>query len=82
MPAAQWAYRNGVREALIVVSDYAPGHDARDAFRQAFTAAGGTIKDIALIPLNVVDFAPHVQAILDKRPGAVYVFMPAGPTLA
>ena len=80
VPAAQWAFRNGVREALIVVSDYAPGHDARDAFRQAFTAAGGTIKDVSLIPLNVVDFAPHVQAILDKRPGAVYVFMPAGPT--
>lgn len=80
VPAAQWAARNNIREALIAVSDYAPGHDARDAFRQAFTAAGGTIKDITMIPLNVVDFAPHVQGILDKRPGAVYVFMPAGPT--
>jgi branched-chain amino acid transport system substrate-binding protein len=78
LPVAQWAARNGVREALIAVSDYAPGHDARDAFRQAFTAAGGTIKDVTLIPLNVVDFAPYIQAILDQHPGAVYVFMPAG----
>jgi branched-chain amino acid transport system substrate-binding protein len=78
LPVAQWAARNGISEALIAVSDYAPGHDARDAFRQAFTAAGGTIKDTTLIPLSAVDFAPYVQTILDKRPGAVYVFMPAG----
>lgn len=80
VPTAQWAFRDGVREALIAISDYAPGHDARDAFRHAFTQAGGTIKDTIAIPLNVVDFAPYVQRILDARPGAVYVFMPAGPT--
>ncbi len=80
VPAGQWAAANGIREVFIVVSDYAPGHDARDGFRQGFTAAGGTIQDTLQIPLNVVDFAPYVQRVLDRRPGAVFVFMPVGPT--
>jgi branched-chain amino acid transport system substrate-binding protein len=80
VPAAQWAYANGIREVYICVSDYAPGHDARDGFTQGFTAAGGTIQDTLAVPLNVVDFAPYVQRMLDRRPGAVFVFMPSGPT--
>src|SRR5262249_5381324 len=78
--AAQWAARNNVHHLHTIVSDYAPGHDARDGFRQGFTAAGGTVQDVVLVPLNAVDFAPYVQAVLDRRPGAVFVFMPAGPT--
>jgi branched-chain amino acid transport system substrate-binding protein len=80
VPAAQWAYASGIREVFICVSDYAPGHDARDGFRQGFTAAGGTIQDTLAVPLNVVDFAPYVQRMLDRRPGAVFVFMPSGPS--
>lgn len=79
MPAATWALKSGIREAVIAVADYAPGHDGRDAFQQAFTAGGGKIKDTILVPLNTVDPVSYVQRILDQKPGIVFVFLPTGP---
>ncbi len=35
-----WAYKNGVKKVFILVSDYAPGHDAEAAFQRTFTAGG------------------------------------------
>ena len=77
-PAAEWAIKNGIKEAFVAVSDYAPGHDARDAFKKSFADAGGQVTGELLIPLATTDFAPFVQRIKDAKPGAVYVFMPAG----
>jgi branched-chain amino acid transport system substrate-binding protein len=77
-PVADWAFKNGIKEAFVAVSDYAPGHDARDAFNKSFTDAGGKVTGELLIPLQTADFAPFVQRIKDAKPGAVYVFMPAG----
>ena len=79
-PLAAWAVKNGVKEAYVAVSDYAPGHDARDAFTKSFTDAGGKVTGELLIPLQTTDFAPYVQRIKDAKPGAVYVFNPAGPS--
>ncbi len=79
-PLAEWAVKNGVKEAYVAVSDYAPGHDARDAFKKSFTDAGGTVTGELLMPLQTTDFAPYVQRIKDAKPGAVYVFNPAGPS--
>jgi len=79
-PIAQWATKNGIKEAFVAVSDYAPGHDARDAFKQSFTEVGGKITGELLMPLQTTDFAPYVQRIKDAHPGAVYVFNPAGPS--
>ncbi len=77
-PAAEWAIKNGIKEAFVAVSDYAPGHDARDAFNKSFSDAGGKVTGELLIPLATTDFAPYLQRIKDAKPGAVYVFMPAG----
>ena len=76
---AEWAHKNGVREAYLAVSDYAPGHDARDGFKAAFTKLGGKITGEVNIPLQTTDFGPFMQRIRDAKPGAVYVFMPVGP---
>ena len=40
-PMAQWAARQGIRQAYTVVADYAPGVDSEVAFHKAFTAGGG-----------------------------------------
>ena len=80
VPLADWAAKNGIKDVYVAVSDYAPGHDARDAFVRGFTAAGGKIAGELPIPLQTTDFAPYLQRIKDARPGAVYVFMPAGPS--
>ena len=76
---AQWAAKNGIKSAYVAVSDYAPGHDARDAFKHAFTQGGGRIAGEMNIPLQTTDFGPYLQKIRDSKPEAVYVFMPVGP---
>ena len=82
-PMARWAIKNGIKEVFVTVSDYAPGHDARDAFKQAFSDAGGKIVGELPIPLQTSDFAPFLQRIKDAKPPAVFVFMPSGaPSIA
>jgi branched-chain amino acid transport system substrate-binding protein len=76
---AEWAVKNGVKDAFVAVADYAPGHDARDAFKQIFTKAGGKIVGEVNIPLQTTDFGPFMQRIRDAKPAGVYVFMPVGP---
>jgi branched-chain amino acid transport system substrate-binding protein len=77
-PIAGWAAKNGVKRVFTLVSDYAPGLDAEAAFRKAFVAAGGEIVDSIRVPLRNPEFAPFIQRIKDARPGAVFVFVPAG----
>lgn len=76
----EWAARNGIRNVYTIVADYAPGNDARDAFRAAFTKAGGNIAGEVAFPLATTDFAPFLQRARDARPDAIYVFTPVGPT--
>ncbi|MGB7180067.1 MAG: ABC transporter substrate-binding protein, partial [Xanthobacteraceae bacterium] len=60
-----WAYQNGVRKVFILVSDYAPGHDAESAFQRTFTAAGGTVVEAAHVPMANPDFSAFVQRAKD-----------------
>jgi branched-chain amino acid transport system substrate-binding protein len=77
-PIAQWAFRNGIKRAYTLVSDYGPGIDAEGAFVKAFKAAGGQIIDSVRTPLQNPDFAPYLQRIKDSKPDAVFVFLPPG----
>jgi branched-chain amino acid transport system substrate-binding protein len=77
---ANWAAtKGGVKQAYTAVSDYGPGYDAEASFKLAFTNAGGTVVDSVRFPLANPDFAPFLQRVLDKKPQAVYVFIPGGP---
>jgi branched-chain amino acid transport system substrate-binding protein len=77
-PMAMWAAKNGVKKVYTLVSDFAPGIDSEKAFKDAFTAAGGTVVDSVRVPLRSPDFAPFVQRIKDAKPEAVFMFVPAG----
>jgi branched-chain amino acid transport system substrate-binding protein len=77
-PMAVWAARNGIKRVYTLVADFAPGLDSEKAFKDAFTAAGGTIVDSVRVPLRNPDFAPFVQRIKDAKPEAVFMFVPAG----
>jgi len=77
-PLAEWAFKNGIKEAYTLVSDYGPGLDAEASFKKAFTAAGGKIVGDVRVPLSNPDFAPYVQRVKDAKPQAVFVFVPAG----
>jgi branched-chain amino acid transport system substrate-binding protein len=78
VPMANWAWRHGINQVYTLVADYAPGIDAEEAFKKAFTAAGGHVVDSVRVPLKNPEFAPFIQRIKDSKPGAVFLFLPAG----
>jgi branched-chain amino acid transport system substrate-binding protein len=78
MVMAEWAAKNGIRKVVTLVSDYAPGHDAQNAFKERFTAAGGSVVAELKVPLANPDFAPFLQRARDAGPDAVFVFVPSG----
>jgi branched-chain amino acid transport system substrate-binding protein len=73
-----WAVKNGIRKVATLTSDYAPGNDALEFFREHFTAGGGEIVEAVKVPLVNPDFAPFLQRIRDAKPDALFVFVPGG----
>ncbi|MGM4918914.1 ABC transporter substrate-binding protein [Tardiphaga sp. 813_E8_N1_3] len=73
-----WAAKNGIKKVATLTSDYAPGNDALQFFKEHFTAGGGEIVEEVKVPLANPDFAPFLQRMKDSKPDAVFVFVPAG----
>jgi branched-chain amino acid transport system substrate-binding protein len=78
VPMAEWAWKNGIKKVVTMVSDYAPGVDSEKTFNDAFTKAGGQIVESIRFPLANPDFAPFLQRAGDAKPDAIFVFVPAG----
>jgi branched-chain amino acid transport system substrate-binding protein len=74
----RWAYANGVRRVYTMVSDYAPGHDAEEAFQRAFKEAGGAIIGSVRMAVANPDFSAYVQRAKDSNPDGIFVFVPGG----
>jgi branched-chain amino acid transport system substrate-binding protein len=75
---AEWALKNGIKKVISMVSDFAPGIDSENFFRDAFLKGGGEISQFIRIPLTNPDFAPFLQRARDARPDAVIIFVPSG----
>jgi len=75
---ADWAAKNGIRKVVTLVSDYAPGADAQNSFKDAFARSGGQVVAELKIPLANPDFAPFLQRARDASPDAIFVFVPSG----
>src|SRR6202795_2058656 len=73
-----WAAKNGIKKVATLTSDYAPGIDSENFFKEHFTAGGGEIVEEVKVPLANPDFAPFLQRMKDAKPDAVFVFVPAG----
>jgi branched-chain amino acid transport system substrate-binding protein len=73
-----WAAKNGIRNAVSIVSDYAPGLDAEKWIGQSFEQAGGKMIERLRPPLVNPDFAPFLQRARDASPEAIFAFVPAG----
>ncbi|HSI59345.1 MAG TPA: ABC transporter substrate-binding protein [Ideonella sp.] len=82
VPLVQYAVSKGVKKAVIVAADYAPGQDAFDAFGQTFTHLGGSLAGEIRVPLGTTDFSSYLQRVRDAQPQAVFMFMPLGPMSA
>ncbi|HXZ55894.1 MAG TPA: ABC transporter substrate-binding protein [Burkholderiales bacterium] len=75
---ADWAVKNGIKKVVTMVSDYAPGHDAQNSFKEQFTKGGGVVLEEIKFPLMAPDFAPFLQRARDAQPDAVFIFVPSG----
>lgn len=75
----KWAAMNGLARASTIVSDYAAGLDAEEAFVRGFTEGGGTIVSSVRAPLRTADYVPFLERIRRDKPPAVYGFNPGGP---
>ncbi len=78
VPMADWAAKNGIKRVVTMVSDYAPGADAQNSFKDAFTKGGGQVLEEIKFPLANPDFAPFMQRAADAKPDAIFVFVPSG----
>ncbi len=76
-PLGQWAAKK-FKRAYVAVSDFAPGHEAQEAFTKGFTDGGGEIIDAVRIPLANPDFVPYMQRVKDSKPDVLFAFNPAG----
>jgi len=74
-----WAYKNGVRKAYTLVSDFGPGHDGEAAFIKGFKDAGGEIIGSARYPVANLDFTAFLQRAKDANPDGLYIWVPGGP---
>src|SRR2546421_525235 len=74
-----WAYKNGIRKAYTMVSDFGPGHDGEVAFHKGFKDAGGEITGAVRYPVANQDFAAFVQRAKDANADAIYIWTPGGP---
>ena len=76
-PFGTWAYKQGLRRVVTIVTDYGPGHDVEKWFSDSFKAAGGTTENLR-VPLQNPDFSPFLQRVSEMKPDALLVFVPAG----
>jgi branched-chain amino acid transport system substrate-binding protein len=75
----KWAYKNGVRKAYTLVSDFGPGWDGEAAFIKGFKDAGGEILGSARYPTANLDFTAFLQRAKDANPDGLYIWVPGGP---
>src|SRR6202035_1197126 len=79
---ADWEAKQGLKKAVSVVSDFAPGYDSDTYFGERFKQAGGDVPVSLRVPLLNPDFAPYLQRVRDASPEGLFVFVPAGQAAA
>ncbi len=75
---ADWASSNNIKRAVTLVSDFGPGIDAENSFKDRFILNGGKVMDNLRVPLKSNDFSPYLQKVKDLAPDAVFIFVPVG----
>jgi branched-chain amino acid transport system substrate-binding protein len=76
----KWAAANGITRVFTIVSDYASGIDAEEAFKRGFTEGGkGVIAGSIRAPLRSPDYVPFLERIRREKPQALFGFNPGGP---
>ncbi|MCG2592402.1 ABC transporter substrate-binding protein [Ramlibacter sp. XY19] len=79
---AEWVHKEKIGNVVTMVSDYGPGIDAEKVFKERVEANGGKVLESIRVPMRNPDFAPFLQRVRDRKPEAVFVFIPSGPAAA
>ncbi|MCW2241990.1 ABC transporter substrate-binding protein [Azospirillum canadense] len=78
-PLAKWAaQQKEIGTVYTLVSDYAPGQEAEEAFTAGFKGEGKKVVASVRVPVQSPDFVPFLQKVKDAKPDALYVFLPGG----
>ncbi len=78
-PLAKWAaQQKDIGTVYTLVSDYAPGQEAEEAFTTGFKGDGKKVVASVRVPVQSPDFVPFLQKVKDAKPDALYVFLPGG----
>jgi branched-chain amino acid transport system substrate-binding protein len=80
-PMGAYAFNKvGCKTVAVAYTDFPPGKDSVEAFKTGFEKAGGKVTlSIPLgSPVQVPDFTPFFQRIMDAHPDCMYVFIPSG----
>ena len=67
----KWAAMNGITRASTIVTDYAAGLDAEDAFKAGFADGGGTLVSSIRAPLRSPDYVPFLERVRREKPQAL-----------
>ncbi len=78
-PLGLWAAKKGYKSAYILVSDFAPGHDAEAAFTKSFTENGGKVVSSVRVPMKTTDYLPYMLKVKEANPDLLFMFNPGGP---
>ncbi|MFT0531781.1 ABC transporter substrate-binding protein [Castellaniella hirudinis] len=78
---AQWARKENIQSAYILVADYGPGHDAQAQFKKTFTEQGGQVVGEVRTPVSTADYSPFLQRVKDSAPDALFFFVPPGSSM-
>jgi branched-chain amino acid transport system substrate-binding protein len=72
------------KTAVVAYSDFPPGKDSLDAFKNSFEANGGKVIDAipSGAPGRVPNFTPYFQRAKDEHPDVLFVFVPAAQGVA
>lgn len=79
---AEWIHKSKIGTVVTMVSDYGPGIDAEKVFKERVLANGGKVLEEIRVPVRNPDFAPFLQRVRDRKPEALFVFIPSGPATA
>ncbi|MDB5410012.1 MAG: Extracellular ligand-binding receptor [Rhodospirillales bacterium] len=77
-PLGEWAAKHGYKTVDAVVADYVSGTDSFDAFNKSYTAGGGKILNLIKVPVDIIDFSPYYQRVLQDKPQAMFGFGTGG----
>jgi len=78
----RWLVEHGYDSVYLIAADYAAGHQMMDAFRETYTAAGGSIAGESFPALRgTKDFGPFLAQIKAAAPKAVFAFFAGGQAI-